>query len=130
MQCQCEVYTRQLEETILAASTVSQQTNSANGNPRKKTKTRRSKDADLLHHQLHRLRAACCHPQVGTSGIGGKVSKKAKSQKDGGSGGGPSIANGVLSMSQILDRLIDDAKLKAEEAQRLYILNTNADCTF
>jgi len=121
-------YTRQLEETILAASTVSRQTNSTNGNSRKKTKTRRSKDADLLHHQLHRLRAACCHPQVGTSGIGGRVSKKSKSQKDGGSGsgGGPSIANGVLSMSQILDRLIDDSKLKAEEAQRLYILNTNA----
>ena len=26
-----------------------------------------------LSHSLQKLRAACCHPQVGTSGIGGRV---------------------------------------------------------
>ncbi len=99
---------RQLEETVLAASTIIG-----------KNKKRKTKDADVLSHQLHRLRAACCHPQVGTSGI-------KKVQKTQGNNTGPSIACGVLSMSQILDRLIDDAKIKAEESQRVWTLNTNA----
>jgi hypothetical protein len=39
---------------------------------------------------------------------------------------GTSIATGVLSMSQILDHLIEDAKLKAEEAQRVFVLHSNS----
>lgn len=97
-------YQRQLEETILAANSVIDRAN----------KARNTKKCDLLSHQLHRLRAACCHPQVGSSGIGKTGTKTA------------SVANGVLSMSQILDRLIDDAKIQAEESQRLFTLNTNA----
>ena len=104
-------YQRQLEETILAAGPII-------GDHRSNNNKRKAKDADFLSNQLHRLRAACCHPQVGTSGIG-KVQKQSNYS-------GTSVANGVLSMSQILDRLIDDAKVKAEEAQRLYTLNTNA----
>lgn len=105
-------YQRQLEETILAADAVI-------GVHQSKNKNRKAKDTDMLSHHLHRLRAACCHPQVGASGIG-KVHKSSNNY------GGTSVANGVLSMSQILDRLIDEAKIKAEEAQRLFTLNTNA----
>jgi E3 ubiquitin-protein ligase SHPRH len=105
-------YQRQLEETILAAHLVI-------GDFQSKKRKRKAKDTDMLSHHLHRLRAACCHPQVGSSGI-------SKVQKSSSNYDGTSVANGVLSMSQILDRLIDDAKVKSEEAQRLYTLNTNA----
>lgn len=104
-------YQRQLEETMLAADAIIS-TKKGNG------KKRKAKDVDMLSHHLHRLRAACCHPQVGSSGIG-KLKKQSNISST-------SVATGVLSMSQILDRLIDDAKIKAEEAQRLYTLNTNA----
>jgi len=102
-------YQRQLEETILAADVVI-------GEKRSNNTKRKAKDASMLSNQLHRLRAACCHPQVG---VGGMTLKKNNYS-------GTSVATGVLSMDQILDRLIDDAKVKAEEAQRLYTLNTNA----
>lgn len=106
-------YQRQLEETILAADAI---IGEKNGNKRRK-----AKNEDMLSNQLHRLRAACCHPQVGVGGIGNLKRQQNYS--------GTSVATGVLSMSQILDRLIDDAKVKAEEAQRLYTLNTNAIAT-
>jgi hypothetical protein len=104
-------YQRQLEETILAADSIIGEKGSYN-------RKRKAKDAVMLSNQLHRLRAACCHPQVGVGGIGNLKRQNNYS--------GTSVATGVLSMSQILDRLIDDAKVKAEEAQRLYTLNTNA----
>jgi hypothetical protein len=84
----------------------------------------RKKQADtknsavMLPNELHRLRAACCHPQVGVGEVGNLKRQNEYS--------GTSVATEVLSMCQILDRLIDDAKVKAEEAQHLYTLNTNA----
>jgi Superfamily II DNA/RNA helicases, SNF2 family len=101
-------YQKQLEDTILAADRILS------------NKTRRkAKESDMLSDQLRKLRAACCHPQVGSSGIG-------KIRKHHGSSDGINVASGVLTMSQILDKLIDDAKLQAEEAQRIYTLNSNA----
>jgi len=85
----------------------------------------RSGKTDLLAAHLHRLRAACCHPQVGSSGIG-RVSKKRKIAAGNNGDGGVSIGTGVLTMDQILDRLIDDAKVQCEESQRIAILHTNA----
>mmetsp|Transcript_20650 Transcript_20650/g.44862 ORF Transcript_20650/g.44862 Transcript_20650/m.44862 type:complete len:1793 (-) Transcript_20650:162-5540(-) len=69
------------------------------------------KNSTLLNHSLQKLRAACCHPQVGASGIGGRVRKQQGSST-------------VLSMDQILEKLIDDSKAKCEEAQRISILHT------
>jgi len=102
-------YQKQLEDTILAADHI------LSNNKVK----RKAKESDILSDQLRKLRAACCHPQVGSSGIG-------KNRKHHGSNNGINVASGVLTMSQILDKLIDDAKLQAEEAQRIYTLNTNA----
>ena len=73
--------------------------------------------AEILYSHLHRLRAACCHPQVGSSGIGQNSSQKKNKAK--------SISSGILTMDQILDRLIDDAKNKCEESQRITILHSN-----
>lgn len=68
---------------------------------------------DKLHLALNKLRAACCHPQVGASGISGS-----SRQHQGGS-------STVLSMDEILNKLIDDSKLRCEEAQRLVVMHTN-----
>lgn len=92
-------YKRQLENTILAVNETS--------NLRKKS--------EAISSKLHTLRAACCHPQVGSSGIQ-KLGSKA----------GNTISNRVLSMQQVLDKLIDDARLQCEESQRIGILHTNA----
>eukprot|EP00956_Cyclotella_meneghiniana_P035017 scaffold110358_cov66-Cyclotella_meneghiniana.AAC.1 len=62
---------------------------------------------DKLHHELNKLRAACCHPQVGASGIGGRG------------------VNKILSMEEILIKLIEDSKVRCEEAQRIAVLHTN-----
>jgi SNF2 family DNA or RNA helicase len=109
-------YNLQLEQTLSIAGDLAE--NEKNG------KRRRATQLDLLSNQLHRLRAACCHPQIGASGI----SRKMKSSQGKGisSSPGVSVGSGVLSMDQILDRLIDDAKLKCEEAQRLSLMHTNA----
>lgn len=101
-------YQKQLEDTILAADRILSN-----------KMTRKAKETDILSDQLRKLRAACCHPQVGSSGIG-------KLRKHHSASNGINVASGVLTMSQILDKLIDDAKLQAEEAQRIYTLNTNA----
>ncbi len=101
-------YERQLESTVLAA-------NAAMNDGKK------SRKIDELSTHLHRLRAACCHPQVGTSGISSISNTRKKTKQN-----AVTIANGVLSMAQILDRLIDDAKFKAEESQRVFTLHTNA----
>jgi E3 ubiquitin-protein ligase SHPRH len=105
-------YQKQLEDTIIAADRILGKL------PGDETK-RKSKEIDLLSDHLRKLRAACCHPQVGSSGIG-------KIRKHHGNSDGINVASGVLSMTQILDKLIDDAKLQAEEALRIYTLNTNA----
>ena len=111
-------YERQLEATMMVASDVM--------GKRSNGKSRKTAD-DLLASHLHRLRAACCHPQVGSKGIA--LSRKArKAHSTGGDDGhrSVSVSSGVLSMDQILDRLIDDARVKCEEAQRLAVLHTNA----
>lgn len=73
-----------------------------------------AKDSNWLQ-SLQKLRAACCHPQVGTSGLGGRVNRTQH---------GASATTTVLSMDEILEKLIDDAKAKCEEAQRISILHT------
>ncbi|CAM9821116.1 unnamed protein product, partial [Ectocarpus fasciculatus] len=73
---------------------------------------------EKMFNSLLALRQACCHPCIGSGGIET-------------SGGGSRLGGGGaegrwLSMDQILDRLIDAERLKAEEAQRKAILNLNA----
>lgn len=70
---------------------------------------------DVLSLQLHSLRAACCHPQVGSRGIHRLASKSTQTPLE-----------RVLSMSQILDKLIEDARLKCEESQRITVMHMNA----
>ena len=122
-------YNKLLEETIVLSS------ESAN------------KGNELLSRNILRLRASCCHPQVGTStttntnyfGISRinnnnkRYKNKMKKSKltnehfeNNNALSTTSIATGVLSMDQILDRLIDDAKTKCEESQRIVILHSNA----
>jgi SNF2 family DNA or RNA helicase len=90
---------------------------------------KRKAGLDYLSESLHRLRAACCHPQVGANGIGGVAGRKFKKSRSrpsrSGNESGNSVASRVMTMEQILDRLIDDARRKCEEAQRLAILHTN-----
>jgi E3 ubiquitin-protein ligase SHPRH len=111
-------YDRQLEQTLTIAT-------DAAGSGTK----RKASQLDQLSLHVHKLRAACCHPQVGSSGIG-RLKKRRKTV--GGqrlSGEGASDVGGgtvVLTMDQILDRLIDDARLKCEEAQRRTLMHTNA----
>jgi E3 ubiquitin-protein ligase SHPRH len=109
-------YERQLEQTMLAASDLI---------GKKMTSKRRFQEGDLVSQHLHRLRAACCHPQVGSTGLGWSAKRrKANSIRDGDNEN--SIGSGVLTMSQILDKLIDDAKQQCEESQRLAVMHTNA----
>jgi E3 ubiquitin-protein ligase SHPRH len=104
-------YQKQLEETILAASQVTQDYEKGKGFKKLKG------DEHVLSINLQRLRAACCHPQVGSGGIGRLGSSR---------GCGNSLASGVLTMDQILDRLIDDSKTKCEESQRIAVMHSNA----
>ena len=85
-------YERQLEETLRAATSF----------PDK----RRSKSSiDLVSTQLQKLRAACCHPQVGTGALK-RISKGSKKRKCQTSNTSSSRANdfssGILTMDQIL----------------------------
>ena len=68
---------------------------------------------DVLASQLHKLRAACCHPQVGSHGL----SKKSRA--------GDTKGMKVMSMAEVLDRLIDDAKTQCEEALRIVLFHSN-----
>eukprot|EP00934_Nitzschia_sp_Nitz4_P001817 Nitzschia sp. Nitz4//scaffold202_size38995//10574//16522//NITZ4_007629-RA/size38995-snap-gene-0.90-mRNA-1//-1//CDS//3329541375//1817//frame0 len=107
-------YNRQLEETLQMVGDVSESTCGANGKRKKATNSR----LDMLARQLHKLRAACCHPQVGSGGIT-SLGKKSR-------GGGRFCAEAkVLSMEQVLDRLIDEMKYKCEEALRVALFHTN-----
>lgn len=106
-------YKRQLEKTMLSASKIVWKKNPIIRKIRTKS----------LAVQIRRLRAACCHPQVGSNsmkGIGKK--RKAGCLYD----GGVRVGIGVLTMDQILDRLVDDAKIQCEEDQRIVVLHTNA----
>eukprot|EP00536_Pseudo-nitzschia_multiseries_P006243 jgi/Psemu1/239230/estExt_Genewise1.C_1300044 len=111
-------YDRQLQKTLQLADD-SKVVSLGKG---KRTSTR----FDFLSESLHRLRAACCHPQVGSSGIsGGRRTKSRKMSSGSRKEGGNSVASRVMTMEQILDRFIDDARHKCEEAQRIAILHTN-----
>ena len=103
-------YDRQLEATLSAAGDFAER--------RRSGKHDKTKQLNLLADHLHRLRAACCHPQVGAGGI--NKSKKNGSFSESG------VGSRVLSMEEILVRLIDDARLKCEESQRRAGLHTNA----
>lgn len=79
-----------------------------------------ARDLDSLNNLLQKLRAACNHPQVGASGMNRRRHGPGHHHVEGGS-----VADRVLTMDEILDRLIDDAKGKCEEAQRITVLYTN-----
>ena len=79
-----------------------------------------ARDLDSLNNLLQKLRAACNHPQVGASGMNRRRHGPGHHHVAGGS-----VADRVLTMDEILDRLIDDAKGKCEEAQRITVLYTN-----
>jgi hypothetical protein len=68
---------------------------------------------------------ACCHPQVGSSGLGRIKKRRVAGSKDQDDSESNAYSR-ILTMDQILDRLIDDAKLKCEEAQRLALMHNNA----
>lgn len=110
-------YDRQLEKTLVATSDFTSSSISK----------KKGNNAAL---QVQRLRAACCHPQVGSQGLmrlnSSKRGKK-KNNKDNMSSAATGGENeGILTMNQILDRLIDDAKTKCEEIQRVVIMHSNA----
>lgn len=109
-------YDRQLEHTLSVAGELADRA--------KAGRKRKASQLELLAEHLHRLRAACCHPQVGSTGIG-KAKKHRVVGKKSGEGSTVSVSSRVMSMDQILDRFIDDSKLKCEEAQRLALLHTN-----
>ena len=100
-------YERQLEATLSVASEISERNK------------KQGKKLHQLAEQLYTLRAACCHPQVGSAGI----NRTRTSRRDGTYSG---LSSQVMSMHEILCKLIDDARLKCEEAQRLSIMHTNA----
>jgi len=99
-------YERQLQETLSTAGDFAER--------RRSGKKDKVKQLNLLAENLHRLRAACCHPQVGAGGIS-KMKKSAVGAE----------TSRVLSMEEILVKLIDDARLKCEESQRQANLHTN-----
>ena len=111
-------YSRQLQKTLELADNC-KETSIVRGK-------RKSARLDFLSESLHRLRAACCHPQVGSSGLtGGRRQKSRKLSSGKKKDIGNSVASRVMTMEQILDRFINDARHKCEEAQRIAILHTN-----
>ncbi|KAL3777623.1 LOW QUALITY PROTEIN: hypothetical protein ACHAW5_006774 [Stephanodiscus triporus] len=71
-----------------------------------------AKGPNWLYHTQQKLRAACCHLQCKRSRWSCLQSAWIKD------------ASTVLSMDETLEKLIDDAKVKCEEAQRIVILHT------
>jgi E3 ubiquitin-protein ligase SHPRH len=90
-------YDRQLEHTLSVAGEMADRANAG--------RKRKASQLDLLAEHLHRLRAACCHPQVGSSGIG-KARKHRIAGKKSGDGSTVSVSSRVMSMDQILDRYV------------------------
>jgi SNF2 family DNA or RNA helicase len=87
-------YERQLEKTLVTVSDL--------------LNTKKSKKNEIISHQLHRLRAACCHPQVGSTGLGWSKKKRRVNHDKTVASHASSPESGVLTMEQILDRLIDE----------------------
>merc|ERR1711862_678983 len=114
-------YNKLLNDTILSLKEINTERN--------------EKDNILLSRNILQLRASCCHPQVSTSNnnyFGSRITsttttnKKRKQKKSNILlSNGISITTGVLSMDQILYKLIDDTKIKCEEYQRIVILHPN-----
>jgi E3 ubiquitin-protein ligase SHPRH len=84
-------YERQLEETLRAATSLPDKRKSRNA-------------IELVSTQLHKLRAACCHPQVGTGGLARitKGSKKRKFPVTNSQGDSDFSSTGIMTMDQIL----------------------------
>ncbi|CAN0194705.1 unnamed protein product, partial [Discosporangium mesarthrocarpum] len=78
-------------------------------------------DVEKIFKALIKLRQACCHPSIGSGGLQGGGRVLGTTGVSGSAGQGR-----WLTMDQILDRLIDEERLKAEEAQRKVLLNMNA----
>ncbi len=110
-------YARQLQKTLQLADSW-KDTSLGRGK-------RKSSQINVLSESLHRLRAACCHPQVGSSGLTGGRRKKSRKLSPGQKKDANSLASRVMTMEQILDRFINDARHKCEEAQRIAILHSN-----
>ncbi|CAB9529334.1 protein ligase SHPRH (Partial), partial [Seminavis robusta] len=106
-------YMTQLDKTLQIAGDLQSKTKPKDGAPFTK-RPRGTKSLELLATEMHNLRAACCHPQVGSSGLAlGKRTRTHGSVK-------------VLTMTQVLDRLIYGAKNQCEEALRVSIFHSNA----
>ncbi|GKY93405.1 hypothetical protein MPSEU_000308100 [Mayamaea pseudoterrestris] len=105
-------YNQQLQEALSVVAELDGDT--------KKGKKRKAVQLAVTD-RLYRLRAACCHPQVGSSGV--FHPKRLRRSTDGASN---SVCRRVMSMEQILITFIEDARLKCEEAQRLAIMHRNA----
>lgn len=94
--------------------------------------------AEMLSNTLLTLRQAACHPQLGARGLGGRSHTHGgtKGRRLGGRGreegeesGLAQVTNkgmAVLTMDQILFKLIDEAKLKCEESQRKLLMQMAA----
>jgi hypothetical protein len=109
-------YERQLEQTITLVGEITERESEG--------KRSNSNRLTTLADRLHKLRAACCHPQVGSSGIGrGHASRLLGKRREGSMS---SLNSRVMTMDQILERFIEEAKLKCEESQRLAVMHTNA----
>jgi SNF2-related domain len=106
-------YNKQLEQTLSAICDVG-------GSAERK---RKASKINILVEHLHRLRAACCHPQVGSSGV--SYGKRLKLNSRASVAGSSCLASRIMTMSQILDKFVDDAKNQCEEAQRMAVLHTN-----
>ena len=111
-------YNRQLEETLLAVGGMTAKGAELAGKGKRQYASR---SLDVVSRHLQRLRAACCHPQVGSGGMGFSNTRKRATGADGSN----SVSSKVLSMEQILDRLIEDARSKCEEALRLALFHSN-----
>jgi hypothetical protein len=81
-------YSNQLEATLRLAGA----SNATGG-------VRKSSEIIHLSESIQRLRAACCHPQVGTHGVGGGRLKRQRH----GHAGENSVAAKVMSMENILE---------------------------
>ena len=105
-------YNQQLQDALSVVGDL--RTETKNGKKRKAAQL-------VVTDRLYRLRAACCHPQVGSGGV--SHAKRLRQTPDGTLN---SVSRRVMTMEQILITFIDDARLKCEEAQRLVVMHRNA----
>ena len=104
--------------------------------PRENSPENSSATAEVLSSTLLTLRQAACHPQLGTRGLGTHTLShsqpqglgRSKFRRLGGRGVSQVTQKGmqVLTMDQILFKLIDEAKLKCEESQRKWLMQMAA----